>query len=334
MVKLLPHPLFADRSVAAMVEELSRRWPALGVAADHPLTEWLVHRHRRLDRGWRRFLPELVALATLLAAGLTQLPLVARSQWLIVLVLLGGLVVLFRRSLSGHHPLELPGRFDPRQPERLMDLKLTPVTAREVLAIHAAARLAELRQSRRLHETGVYWGLLVAVACWAYFLLTRLSFSQNPNLALVAVLASAFYAGSIIPIFSSGHIQVDLAIRRVIGQFTKLRSLPTRRRDDRIVSLPGPEGEYFRFLILLPIFFGMAYWLLGLTAAHITASLYLVLLGGLNLRSFHFGGERRLSDCYARHVETMRIIYADAMRTEGDRDDIPCPIENWSLPRA
>lgn len=36
-----------DPSIARAIDDLKRRWPAIGAAADHPLTEWFILRRRR-----------------------------------------------------------------------------------------------------------------------------------------------------------------------------------------------------------------------------------------------------------------------------------------------
>ncbi len=37
-----------DTQIAAVIDDLKRRWPTIGVAADHPLTEWFIRNRRKI----------------------------------------------------------------------------------------------------------------------------------------------------------------------------------------------------------------------------------------------------------------------------------------------
>lgn len=160
-----------DPDIARAIDDLKRRWPAVGEAADHPLTEWFV---RQKPRGidWNRIIPIISRITVYCCVFMFLLYLVPQRFFYFTMMIAWCFLWLERglakrrvryktqRKMRKLRDL-LARECDPGQLEQLW---LTPITYRDCAGIHMGAMYDELFNRRKwIGRKIIGWLLLLGV---------------------------------------------------------------------------------------------------------------------------------------------------------------------------
>ncbi|MCE5228067.1 hypothetical protein LLG95_00530 [bacterium] len=176
-----------DPEIARAIDDLKTWWPAIGEAADHPLTEWFIrHQSNKQRTDWSRY-------SALLARILVYLIALSTLYWFLprylhgLIYVAGSIVgaierrIIIRRKQSNIRNLRhlLLREGDAGQLEQLW---LTPITYRDCAGIHLGCIYDHIFNPRvRIVRRIVFWGLILALV-WVFNRIINSSSASVPNM--------------------------------------------------------------------------------------------------------------------------------------------------------
>ncbi len=316
---------FSDPTIAATMAELARRWPAIGAAADHPLTEFFIQKRARLPwsrRGRNELLLRQAPYHGMLLLGVLAIyQMSPRFMGLIYLPLILG-TALIRRYVRVSKMKDLRWPSDillASDAGQLEQLRLTPLKWRDLLGLEIALEYCRLQAlHRRLIHSA--WALLVmslmgGISGWVFTSLPPQIFEQV-QLWPLSVMGAAFMltVGWYVQL---PVIRLELAIQRAERQLFEMRR--------RLFKGRGLMDWGLMHVLVLLVSIGMMIIIIGMRPGAAVALLLieLVLLGAITIMIWQgqFHAPRQLNEKFEAVAERSNEVFLEIL-AGGNEDKV------------